>query len=486
MKKLLLIMCLCSGVLASAQSKITWNMGMNIAIKDFGNMHPRITVDGAGNPLVIWGKMSDASVYFSKWNGSMFTTPVKLNPTWLTVASASWMGPDIASKGDTVYVVVKQTPESDTLSHIYIMSSFDGGVTFAAPVRVDFIADSVSRFPTVTVDGSGNPIVAFMKFNSKFLSSRWVVAKSTDYGKTFSTDVKASGYSGAKAEVCDCCPGAIISSGTTSSLLYRDNLSDIRDIWTGISTTNSTSFQSGFAIDNNKWKIYYCPSSGPDGIIIGDSIYSVFMSAGSGNERTYLSTSSISNSSLKSVANLTGNVTGLSQQNFPRIASDGNAMAIVWKQTVSGNSQLPILFTNDIAKGLPSMYELVDVNDITNADVAIHRGKVFVVWEDDNSGTIKFRSGTYPTSTTSVTEDTIRHFSIYPSPVSGLLTLQFDTEIPPNSLLKISNELGETVLSQILNDSMIATVNIEGLVNGVYFIHIQTVNNIYIQKFIKQ
>src|SRR5437773_2094840 len=97
----------------SAQSQITWNMGMNMASSSYSNMHPRIVVDGSGNPLVIWGRMSDESVYFSRWNSSAFTTPVKLNPSWLTVATASWMGPDIASHGDTVYVVMKQTPEAD-------------------------------------------------------------------------------------------------------------------------------------------------------------------------------------------------------------------------------------------------------------------------------------------------------------------------------------------------------------------------------------
>lgn len=486
MRKLIVIMLLSVSVSAFAQGSISWEAGMNVSNNSFSNMHPRVSIDGSGNPMVIWGRMSDQSVFFSKWNGTSFTVPVKLNPPSLTIATASWMGPDIASKGDTVYVVVKQTPEASDTCHIYLLRSFNGGNTFSKPVRVDFIADSISRFPTVTVDESGNPIVAFMKFNSSFLQSRWVIAKSTDYGSTFSVDVKASGYSGAKAEVCDCCPGAIVSAGSTSTMLYRDNLSNIRDIWIGVSNDNSNSFKYGFAVDNNKWLINSCPASGPDGVIVGDTLYSVFMSSGSGNYRTYLSKFSISSAMLNKVSNLTGAIAGLSQQNYPRIASEGKAMAIVWKQNVNGVSQLPILFTNNIADGFPTTYDMVDLNDITNADVAISKGKVFVVWEDDNSGTIKFRSGTFSTASNSVNEIEQKSFSIYPSPTSDFLTIQIDESVMANSKLKITNELGETILTSNISKGIPLKLNVASFDKGVYFIQILSNNKNYSHKFIKQ
>jgi hypothetical protein len=417
MKKLVTLFALATCIAANAQ--ITWTMGMNISTNTYSNLRPRITLDRSGNPLVIWGRMSDEAVFFSRWNGTMFTTPVKLNST-ITVATASWMGPDIASYGDTVYVVAKRTPETNNANRIFIFTSFNGGVSFNAPVELGFIADSISRFPTVTTDASGNPIVAFMKFNSAFGDIRWVVLKSTDYGTTFSIDKKASGW-GSSSEVCDCCPGAIISEGNTCAMLYRNNNSNIRDTWTGISNNNANNFTSGFALENNNWMLMSCPSSGPDGVIIGDTLYSTFMNGGSGSYRTYLSKSAISTGSMSGVNNLTGAIAGLSQQNYPRIANDGNAMAIVWKQTVSGASQLPILFTNNIANGFPAAYDMVDLNDITNADVAMRNGNVFVVWQDDNSGTVKYRSGTYSQSTTGINEIAATDFSVYPNPTNDFL-----------------------------------------------------------------
>ncbi|MEO7176010.1 MAG: T9SS type A sorting domain-containing protein [Saprospiraceae bacterium] len=471
MKTLLPIFLLINSFLVSAQSGINWGNTEDIASNSFSNNHPRISLAADGNPLVIWGRSSDQSVVFSRWDGTMFTAPVQLNGS-LTVASASWMGSDIASHGDTVYVVMKQTPEDDTSSHIYIVHSYNGGTTFSSPQRVDFIADSVSRFPTVTCDATGNPIVAFMKFNNSFLDSRWVVTKSTDFGNTFSVDVKASGWKNS-AEVCDCCPGAILSQDNYSAMLYRDNNSNIRDTWMGVSTNNSVSFDNGCNVDNNNWMLMSCPSSGPDGIIIGDTVYSVFMNGGSGKSRTYLSKSSLSAVSVNSVDNLTGTITGLTQQNFPRIASDGNAVAIVWRQTISGNVQLPILFTKDIADGLPVAYDTVDLVDITNADVAIADGKVWVVWQDDNSQTVKYRSGTYSTSTTGISQLEENNLIAYPNPVTDILSIKFKNEIP-FAEISVLNVLGKVVLKKNVKNTNNTTLQVGDLANGIYFIQIRS------------
>lgn len=486
MKNFLLAIFLCTGIFASAQSGITWGMGMDIANNTHDNMQPHVAVDGSGNPLVIWGRMSDESVLFSRWNGTAFTAPVKLNPAWLTVATASWMGPAIAAKGDTVYVVVRQTPEStDTSKHIYIISSFNGGVSFNTPVQVENIADSVSRFPAVTIDDNGNPIVAFMKFNSSFADSRWVVTKSSDFGNTFSPDVKASGYNGAMDEVCDCCPGTILSSGNVCAMLYRDNASNIRDMWTGISTNNASSFPSGFAVDTTNWMVMSCPSSGPDGIIIGDTLYSVFMSSGSGSYRVYLSRTLISTGALISHTPLTGAITGLTQQNYPRIANFGKAVAIVWKQNVSGATQLPMLFTNNIANGFPTLYDTVDLANETNTDVAVANGKVYVVWQDDNSGTVKYRTGTFTPDTvviSSVNEISENNFSIYPNPTTNLLNIISTSN--ENFTATVFNALGETLYSTVSTTNFkLETGNYS---NGIYFLQLKTSEKTFVTKFLKE
>ena len=242
--------------------QVTWEPTIDVAATSFGNDRPRITTNASGDPLIIWGKSTD--LMFTRWDGNAFTTPIKINPTGVTIATANWMGPEIAAYGDTIYIVYKQTPEELVNSHIWCIRSFDGGVTFTAPVQVENTGNDKSRFPTVTTDDEGHPIIAYMRFNASFLDARWVVTRSFDFGETFTTDVLASGWSGPDSEVCDCCPGTIHSSGENVAIVYRDNNENLRDSWAGISTDGGLTFTKGVNIDQNGWMISQDrpPSSG--------------------------------------------------------------------------------------------------------------------------------------------------------------------------------------------------------------------------------
>ena len=465
----------------SANAQIAWTSGINISTNTFSNERPQIALDRAGNPMVIWGRMSDESVFFSKWNGTLFSPPIKLNPSWLTVATADWMGPAIAAHGDTVYVVVKRTPETSDTNRLFVISSFNGGNSFNAPVELAFIGDSISRLPTITTDDMGNPIVAYMKFNASSLDSRWVVTRSNDYGLTFTSDVKVSGW-GNSTEVCDCCPGSVASSGNEAIMMYRDNNLNTRDIWASHSSDNANTFPIGFSVDINGWFVVSCPSSGPDGEIIGDTLYTTFMSRGSGSFRAYINKSSISSGSLSTVSTLTGPITGLTLQNFPKMAKDGNAMAIVWRQVASGQASLPLLYTNDVSNGFPVAYDTVDIDNITNTDVAIKNGNIYVVWQDDNSGTVKFRSGNYTPGTTGIEEPSSANFSIYPNPSEEFITINSKNNHPFQ--VNIFNSLGEKVYSS--NQEQKLRLPIETWTNGLYLIQINTGNNLFDYKFVKQ
>lgn len=411
-------------LLAASQldGQITWNNISSIAPASSGNEHPRIVTDAQGNPLVVWHHASRAM--FSSWNGTAFTTPVLLNPPAMEVAGASWMGPDIAASGDTVYAVFKQLPEGADTSHVYCVHSYDGGVTFSAPVRVDFIADSLSRFPTVTTDSLGNPVVGFMKFDSDFAQSRWVVARSDDFGNSFGPDVKASGWSDANSVVCDCCPGALAAGGDKIAMVYRDNNDNLRDCWAGISGDNGASFSNGIGIGPQNWLVNACPSSGPDAAVIGDSLYACFMSGAGGITRVYYSKTSLSSLQSPQALRLLDDSPGLSVQNYPRLSASGQALGFVWKQRVNGTDQCVLRFSNNAAGGLPANTDVVGQNNITNCDIALFHGKIWVIWEDDNAGTIQYRSGTYQEISAVQQPDNQAVVSVSPNPARGRVSIE--------------------------------------------------------------
>lgn len=467
-----------------AQSNITWSAPMDVAPSSFSNNYPRITLDAAGNPMAIWGDFSTSNARFSRWNGSAFTTPVSLNPASIPVYVTNWTGPDIASKGDTVYAVFKKIPYYTNPS--YVVRSFDGGINFSSPVQVDFIADSISWLPTIGTDAIGNPLVAYMKLDSGFIDSRWVVAKSINFGSTFLTDVKASGYSGA-TEVCDCCPGTIVSSSGKMTMLYRDNLSNIRDMWAGISTDNGNSFPGGINVDQNNWVISACPASGPDGVIVDDTLYSVFMSGASGKNLVYTNKNSLSTPASSTGNLITGNFAGLTQQNYPRIANYNSAVAIAWKQATSGGSQLGLFFTANIHSGFPAAYDTVamgNFNSVINTDVAVFNGTIHLVWQDNTSGTVKYRKGTF--SPSSVSQNPISSYSnlqLYPNPSNGIFTIQYPEKI---SGIEIVNVFGEEVIPlhlSPLGESVIVTLP-SGLGQGIYFVKISNDKEIMSRKIV--
>lgn len=400
-----------------SHAQITWSAPITVVTgSTYGNLHPRVTLNRSGNPLVLWGK-NDTRAFFSRWNGTAFTGPVAVGNTGINVFAQSWAGPDIASFGDTVYVTMKRTPETMSMNHMYMAHSYDGGITFSDTVRIDNIDTSLSRFPVVTTTSSGNPLVTFMKFNTSFGDAKYVVTKSSDYGMTFSPDVLASGTAG---DVCDCCPSSIISSGSKVALLFRNNVSMIRDIWAGVSTDGGMTFSSTMRVDTTNWMIMSCPSSGPDGFIIGDSLYSVFMSTASGTAFVYLSRSSMSGGTTRH-NRITGMFTGLSSQNYPRIANAGNAAAAVWKQNTTSGNSIVYSFTTNISSGFAT-YSVVPTatgSGAINADVAMTPGAIHVVWEDDNTGSVMYVKGTYTVPTTAVTHSyTENLINLYPNPAT--------------------------------------------------------------------
>jgi hypothetical protein len=148
---------------------------------------------------------------------------------------------------------------------------------------------------------------------------------------------------------------------------------------------------------------------------------------------------------------------------------------------VSGEQQLPILFTTNISNGFPPTYEIVDLGDITNADVTLANGAVFVVWEDDNSGTVRFRSGTFATGTTGISGKTERAFSVFPNPARDILNIS--SAGIGNFHIRIYNSLGVIMYSgSATSDLRLDTSNFP---SGLYMLQLRSAEGIFTQRFIR-
>ncbi len=453
-------------------AQLTWSPAADVASSTYGKNHPRIAMDRSGNALVIWNYNRD--LMFSKWNGTAFSTPVQLEPNGVDVAGGAWMGPHIATHGDTVYVVYKQMPENVSTTQCYLLRSFDGGATFSTPYQITNTADSLSRFPTVATQPDGNPIVAFMEFDPGFGKPRWVVARSSDYGQTFTQDILASDFSGPGAEVCDCCPGALAVEGTNVAMLYRDNLNDIRDGWAGVSTNGGASFGFGVATNQQNWNILSCPSTGLDGFIIGDTIYSCEMNGGTGNAFVFFSKNSISNPSNQTGYAHVGSFPGLSSQNYPRIDHDGYKSAMVWRQQVVADRSAVILFTDDIRSGFSSDFDTVTVDRAINVDVAMKGGNLVVVWQDDLTATVRYRMATYSTGTSVNDQKHEQDYFVSPNPTTDVIVVTGSEQVVDgDDEFVLRNMLGKVVKQEILISTR-NTLDLSDLSPGVYIYRVRS------------
>jgi len=177
-------------------------------------------------------------------------------------------------------------------------------------------------------------------------------------------------------------------------IVYRDNLNGERNIWAGVSSTVGNSFKRGIQLDKTNWTTKDCVPNAPDAIIISDTLYSVYMSGAGDSSLVYLSKARVSGVGA-AVTPLTGKLTGLGSQNFPRIANAGDAVAVAWEQSIGDNTQVCLFFTNEIGHGLPESYDTIATGSFSNIDVALGGGHIYVVYQDDSSGSLMCRVGRY-------------------------------------------------------------------------------------------
>lgn len=440
----------------------------------YGKTRPRVAVNRSGEPVVMWGQNATKKVFVSSLGAGsgQFGTPVDINPNGIQAFISNWVGPDIGSYGDTVFVTYHSTPENIGFS--YVHKSVDGGLTFGDSVRVDHPTVEQSRFPSVTVQPNGNPVVGFMQFEGNYLDPRYVVANSNDGGASFLEQVEASLE--APGEVCDCCPAQVITNGDKQAIAYRNNDENLRDAWVSISSDNGATFPIVEDIDNGNWMINACPSSGPDGFMSGDTLYTTWMSEGSGDARI----------SIASISMLDGGI-GHSNfvrnqpfdgivENYPRMAGENDNIGIVFQGWTSGNYDCFVTASTTGISGLGDTLRLGATTDGAQRypDIAFHNGVFHIVYDDSEAGHLMYQTAFWGNVG-------IDEFELEPKVwVNQYGQIQID-QVEAGSTVEVFNMLGESVHHSSLKGS---SEPISGLPQGTYLLRISNGKDQFIKKMI--
>ncbi|MBA3828136.1 MAG: T9SS type A sorting domain-containing protein [Taibaiella sp.] len=257
-------------------------------------------------------------------------------------------------------------------------------------------------------------------------------------------------------------------------------------MWAGISTDGGMTFPGHMAVDTTNWMIMSCPSSGPDGFVIGDSLYTVFMSTSTGTALVHLGRASLSGMAAKHTR-ITGMFTGLSSQNYPRIANSGSAAITVWKQNTTSGNSIAYSFTNNISSGFSGYSTITGAtgSGIMNADVTMAPGAVHVVWEDDNTGNVMYMKGTYVVNTAVPAITSKELIEVYPNPATN----EFSVSLRSLNIGKcyLTDNVGRNIELTPNTKSGKVTFSLKGIVKGgYYFVMTDDAGKNYYSKLIVQ
>ena len=147
--------------------ELFWSTETEVA-SGYGNLRPRIALASNNVPVVVWGGGTGSQpVYVSRLSGGVFSTPISVSPSGINPYTATWTGPDIAAKGDSVWVIYDA--ELNSGFDVYSVTSTDGGVSFADTVNISGYS-GLNRFASIGSNVSGDIAVSYMTHDANWIN----------------------------------------------------------------------------------------------------------------------------------------------------------------------------------------------------------------------------------------------------------------------------------------------------------------------------
>jgi hypothetical protein len=269
---------------------------------------------------------------------------------------------------------------------IYFACSRDGGKTFSQNIKVD---DSVSapvswqESPSITVDMTGNPVVAWTDDRTHILRTR--VAVSTDEGLSFlpSTELTA-GFPGTYGQA-----GVDFRySGSRLFATFIDNCSGLPHPYLSWSTDGGRTFVQPVRLDNTasaRQRSVSLASLPNNGAIV------VWEDSRGGDWDIYGATISPSGAVTASNYKLNDGERGTNQAN-PSIIADPTGIFVAWEDDRQSRFAVRLTYALIGTTSFASSVEVAspgndDLQGLPSAAASKNRGGFFVVWQESTATT---------------------------------------------------------------------------------------------------
>jgi hypothetical protein len=465
------------------QTTTLFSQGIEIIVNDdtqFGFSRPRITLLENDVPFVLWGKPGGSpKVYGAKMIGNSFSVPVQIVPNSMNPRVGGLDGPNIVSKKDSIFVA---WGNQDAMNHhVFLSRSIDGGNSFGSPIQTDSVNMGVNiEYPGVSISNDGTLGIYFIKSDASWNNPTQSLITSYDGGNTFSKDTAVNTFS--PGVPCECCQGSMEMQDSNWVFYYRNNVSNIRNTYSLVSTDYGSNFDGVYELDDVDWFIQSCPSSGPEGHINGDNSFTAWMSKGTGNSRILYSSLNMSTGTASTATMIDPSVASNVVQNYTSVAGSGDTIAVVWQDNRYLASHV---FSSISIDGGQSFIGTTLISDTTilmsytSIDVAFANGIFHYVWKNNNK--IFYKSITMSILLSAANKvSTTNDFNLYPNPTTSELTIDSDIEIEKISILNITGKL----IREVKQESNI--INVTNLDKGIYFVKIDGKDKSSVMKFVKQ
>ena len=355
-KHLILFICIFLFINETKGQAIQFNQHLTVSENSDGFGRPRVKLTNGDAPLIIWRKdATPKTLRASSWDGLSFSQPYDILQNG--ILPSSWDGPEVATKGDTVYVVF--TSLATTQSSIMLIKSFDGGINFSDTIRVSENNPLHKfRMGNVEINNNGNPVVSYMQYLLNWNEPKQMVNTSLSFGSTFLGATEASAL--ALGEPCDCCKSSLVCDGNNVFLLFRNNESNIRNSYIAKSTDGGLNFSSVADMDDYIWSLSSCPATTPRGVLSGDSIVVVKRSGATGNNEVVCSNVSMQNLNY-SYNNNIDFISGV-VQNYPEVSASGDTIIAVWQDNREGYQGCYMSFSTEGPHALQGSLSFADTS----------------------------------------------------------------------------------------------------------------------------
>ena len=355
-KHLILFICIFLFINETKGQAIQFNQHLTVSENSDGFGRPRVKLTNGDAPLIIWRKdATPKTLRASSWDGLSFSQPYDILQNG--ILPSSWDGPEVATKGDTVYVVF--TSLATTQSSIMLIKSFDGGINFSDTIRVSENNPLHKfRMGNVEINNNGNPVVSYMQYLLNWNEPKQMVNTSLSFGSTFLGATEASAL--ALGEPCDCCKSSLVCDGNNVFLLFRNNESNIRNSYIAKSTDGGLNFSSVADMDDYIWSLSSCPATTPRGVLSGDSIVVVKRSGATGNNEVVCSNVSMQNLNY-SYNNNIDFISGV-VQNYPEVSASGDTIIAVWQDNRESYQDCYMSFSTEGPHALQGSLSFTDTS----------------------------------------------------------------------------------------------------------------------------